>query len=85
MAAQDPGRCRPGSRATRIAALPKDLVAYLRTLKGEHAVSKTGPAWTWTGPGTAELRKVGKFWVVIETPSEGADGRFITILTDRWK
>jgi len=69
------------------AVLPKDLKQYLKTLgkRGEHPVAKGAEGWTWTGPGTAELRKVGKFWVVIETTSQGDDGRFITILTERWR
>jgi hypothetical protein len=71
----------------KLVKVPKDLATYLRSLgkKSGHFATKGATGWTWTGESAGELRKVGKFWVVIETPKTGADGRFITILTEKWK
>ena len=72
---------------SKTAKLPKDLATYVKSLgsKSGHVATKGDQGWTFTGEAAAELRKVGKFWVVIETPSSGPDGRFITILTEAWK
>lgn len=72
------------------AKLSKHLGAYLKSLgkKSGHFATKGATGWTWSAGKdmpTGELRKVGKFWVAIETPTTGADGRFITILTEKWK
>jgi hypothetical protein len=72
------------------AKVPKDLATYARSLgkKSGFFATKGTKGWTWSGGNdmpTGELRKVGKYWVAIETPTTGEDGRFITILTDKWK
>ncbi len=66
--------------------VPKALATHLRSLgkKSGHFATKGATGWTWTGDSAGELRKVGAYWVVIETPKSG-DGRFITILTEKWK
>lgn len=64
----------------------KDLASYLKSLgkKSGYFATKGATGWTWTGDAAGELRKVGAYWVVIETPKSG-DGRFISILTEKWK
>jgi len=72
----------------RKVTLPKDVKTVAAGLKGKgtRAVSKGKTGWTWTtGHSAAELRQVGKVWVVIETPDGGAAGRVVTILTDKIK
>ncbi len=66
--------------------VPKQLGTYLKSLgkKSGYFATKGTTGWTWTGASAGELRKVGAYWVVIETPKTG-DGRFITILTEKWK
>lgn len=66
------------------AKLPKDLADYVRTLEGSYATTKQDNAWTWTGASASQLRKVGKFWVVIEVPP-ARNGVWATILTDAWE
>lgn len=65
--------------------LGKELKALGDSLKGKgtRAVSKGATAWTWdTGRSKAELRQVGKYWVIVETPEgDDAAGRVITLLT----
>lgn len=65
----------------------KDLAAYLKgeLKKSGHFATKGATGWTWPADADGELRKVGKFWVAIETPKTGPDGRFVTILTEKWK
>ncbi len=70
--------------------VPPPLAAYLKSLskKSGHVATKGATGWTWSAGKDmplGELRKVGKFWVVIETPTAGAEGRFITVLTEKWK
>lgn len=65
--------------------LGKELRAVANGLKGRstRALTKGATAWTWdTGRSKAEMRQVGKYWVIVETP-EGDDvaGRVITLLT----
>lgn len=66
--------------------VPKDLATYLKSLgaKSGYFATKGATGWTWPGDSAGELRKVGKYWVVVETPKTG-DARFITILTEKWK
>ena len=66
------------------AKLPKELAGYVRTLQGSYAATKKDNAWTWTGASASQLRKVGKFWVVIEVPA-AHNGVWATILTDAWE
>lgn len=69
----------------KTAKLPKDLAGYVKTLKGEHKVTNTRGAWTWSGASNGRARKVGDFWVVLETPKSGKAGIFATILTEKWE
>lgn len=72
----------------RKVTLPKDVKTVATGLKGRstRAVTKGKAGWTWTtGHSAAELRQVGKVWVVIEAPDGGAAGRVITVLTDKVK
>jgi hypothetical protein len=71
-----------GKAAT--AKLPKELADYAKTLKGAYTATKAGAEWTWQGASTARMRKVGAFWVIVETP-KAANGIFATILTDKWQ
>jgi hypothetical protein len=66
--------------------VPKDLATYLKSLgaKSGYFATKGATGWTWPGDSAGELRKVGKYWVVVEAPKTG-DARFITILTEKWK
>ena len=68
----------------RTAKLPHVLGDYLKTLGGAYATTKSGDQWTWQGKAASQLRKVGAFWVVLETPAAN-DGVFATILTDAWE
>ncbi len=64
--------------------LGKEVKAFTDTLagKGTRALMKGKDAWTWTtGHSTAELRFVGKYWVIVETPDDGSRGRVISLLT----
>ncbi|CAN5906772.1 hypothetical protein BH11MYX3_BH11MYX3_12680 [soil metagenome] len=69
---------------SKTAKLPGELASYVKTLKGAYATKKAGNAWSWTGKSTSELRKVGKFYVVIER-AEAENGIWATILTDNWE
>ena len=70
--------------------VPPPLAAYLKSLskKSGHFATKGAAGWTWNAGKDmplGELRKVGKYWVAIETPTTGADGRFISVFTEKWK
>lgn len=67
------------------AKIPAELAGYLGTLPAQanHELTKSDRGWTWKGPSTAQLRKVGEHWVAIETPTQGARGIFVTIFTDK--
>jgi hypothetical protein len=69
-----------------VAELPKDLAEYFASLAdgAEYEVTAAGIGWTWSGTSTAELRKVGDYWVVIEVP-EAKNGRWVSIFTDKIK
>ncbi len=72
------------SGKSRKVKLGKEVKAFTASLKGRgtRALNKGATAWTWaTGKSAAELRQVGKFWVVVETPADGSAGRVITLLT----
>jgi len=68
----------------KTAKLPKDLADYVKTLKGSYATTKTDKEVTWTGAAPSRMRKVGAYWVIVETPKDGK-GIFATILTDAWE
>jgi hypothetical protein len=68
----------------KTAQVPKDLAGYIKGLQGTYKAEKNAIEWTWQGQSAAKLRKVGAFWVVIETPAKG-NGIFATILTDAWE
>lgn len=68
----------------KVAKLPAELASYVRALKGTYATKKVGNAWAWTGKSTSQLRKVGKFYVVIER-AEAETGIWATILTESWE
>ena len=72
---------------SKVARLPRDLDAFTKSGADRegHAVTKGPRGWTWTAGSATELRKVGKYWVAIETSISGRDTRFITILTEKWK
>lgn len=70
-----------GKAAT--AKLPKALAEYLSGRPGEYVVTQGKGGWTWEGANPSELRKVGKFWVLIETAKTG-NGIWATVLTDAW-
>lgn len=67
------------------AELPKDLLDYVSGLpkSASYPVEKGQTGWTLKGASTAELRQVGEFWVAVETPSQGPEGIFVSIFTDR--
>jgi hypothetical protein len=65
------------------AKLPKELADYASSKTGEYVATQTKTGWTWEGANPSELRKVGKFWVLIETAKKG-NGIWATVLTDAW-
>ncbi len=67
----------------KVAKLPKDLASYVAGLKGAYAATKGTTEWTWKGASSGRARKVGPWWVVIESP-DAQNGYFVTILTDAW-
>lgn len=75
------------AKAKRV-TLPPGLRAFADSLTREltRALRRGQAGWTWTtDANTAELRRVGGFWVVIEAPKDGGAGRFVTVLTDKVK
>jgi hypothetical protein len=66
------------------AKLPSDMAAYVKTLTGTYTARKQDNAWAWRGASDSQMRKVGKFWVVLEVP-DARNGVFATILTDAWQ
>jgi hypothetical protein len=67
----------------KLAKLPKDVATYLGGRKGTYPTTKGTNEWTWKGASAGRARKVGRWWVVVETP-EAQNGFFVTILTDAW-
>ncbi len=67
----------------KVAKLPKDLAGYVAGLKGAYPATKSATEWTWKGASSGRARKVGPWWVVIESP-DAHNGFFVTILTDAW-
>jgi hypothetical protein len=65
------------------AKLPKALADYAKGRPGEYVATQAKTGWTWEGANPSELRKVGKFWVLIETAKKG-NGIWATVLTDAW-
>ncbi len=68
--------------------LTKAMRAFTDSLKGRgtRAMTRGKTGWTWTTDhSAAELREVGKTFIVIETPDGGSTGRTITILTNKVK
>jgi hypothetical protein len=65
--------------------VPNDLLQYAGTLpaKASHPVTIGARGWRFAGEASAEVRRVGDFWVAIETPREGPPGVFVSIYTDR--
>ncbi len=72
---------------TKVARLPRALSEFTKSGADRpgHVITKGASGWTWTAGSATELRKVGKYWVVIETSVSGRDTRFITVLTEQWK
>jgi hypothetical protein len=68
----------------RTAKLPKDLASYVKTMKAKYKPSKSPTEWTWTGESAARLRRVGDFWVSVETPTE-KNGIWVSVFTDKWE
>jgi len=66
------------------AKLPKDLVDYIKTMTAKYTPTKGSGEWTWQGQSAARLRKVGKYWVTIETPAKG-NGIWAAVYTDAWQ
>ena len=66
------------------AKLPKELSDYVKTLKGAYKTKKENGSITWKGANSSQLRKVGKFYVVIEKADKG-NGIWASILTDTWE
>jgi len=66
------------------AEVPKDLYDYLQTLPAgaDHAAKKGKKGWTFKGASTAEVRKVGDLWVVIEVPA-AKNGIWVSIFTEQ--
>ena len=62
-----------------------DLLGYIRGLPAgaSHPVTLGKHGWRFEGEATAEVRRVGDFWVAVETPREGPPGIFVSIYTDR--
>ena len=67
----------------KVAKLPKDLASYVAGLKGAYPATKGATEWSWKGASAGRARKVGPWWVVIESP-DAQNGFFVTILTDAW-
>lgn len=64
--------------------LGKEVRAFTDSLKGDgtRALTKGKDTWTWTtGHSSAEMRQVGKYWVIVETPDDSSTGRVISLLT----
>jgi hypothetical protein len=55
--------------------------------RGTRAMTRGKTGWTWTTDdnSSAELREVGKTFVVVQAPDGGNPGRTVTILTNRVK
>ena len=49
-----------------MAMLPKELAAFVKTLKGAYKTKTENGSITWTGANSSQLRKVGSFYVAIE-------------------
>jgi hypothetical protein len=66
------------------AKVDKGLLGYLQTLPdaAKYVATQGKTGWTWEGASSAELRKVGNYWVAIETP-KAKNGVWISIFTDR--
>lgn len=67
----------------KVAKLPKALAEFAKSRTGSYELTNDKKGWKWTGANPSQLRKVGKFWVLIETASSGK-GIWATILTDSW-
>ena len=65
-----------------MAMLPKELAAFVKTLKGAYKTKKENGSITWKGANSSQLRKVGNFYVVIE---KAKNGIWASILTDSWE
>lgn len=66
------------------AKLPKDLADYIKGMKAKYKPTKTAGEWSWKGASAARLRKVGKYWVSVETPAKG-NGIWAAVYTDAWQ
>ena len=65
-----------------MAMLPKELAAFVKTLKGAYKTKTENGSITWTGANSSQLRKVGSFYVAIE---KAKNGIWASILTDSWE
>lgn len=64
--------------------LPTELADYLKVIAPRYKTTKAHGEWTWQGQSAARLRKVGKYWVSVETPAKG-NGIWAAVYTDAWK
>lgn len=70
-----------GKGKVKLSGAIKTLADSLKG-RGTRAMTRQKSGWTWTtGSSAAELREVGKTFIIIETPDGGNPGRTITILT----
>lgn len=70
----------------KTAKIPTDLATHIRSRPATYKISHEPTEWMWRGATPSRLRKVGKFWVIIETADGGTrKGYFATILTDAWE
>lgn len=66
------------------AKLPKDLASYIKSMTGKYKPTKSATEWTWQGESAARLRKVGNFWVSVETPAK-KNGIWASVFTEAWE
>jgi hypothetical protein len=65
------------------APIEKGLFGYLASLPASYPLTEAPNGWTLPGASTAELRRVGDYWVAIESPTAGRPGIFVSIFTDK--
>jgi hypothetical protein len=71
------------------ARVGRDIAGYARTLppSAPYPLARSESEWRMSGKvSEARLRKVGDAWVVVEIPkaTDGPEGIFVSIYTDRW-
>jgi hypothetical protein len=58
--------------------VPASLAHFLQQVPAAHVIEKSAKEWVIKGQSPAQLRSVGKFLVVVETPADG-QGIFVSV------